>query len=314
MRRVAHTEPARWPVVRADRFASRVVSDGPDGCQLALLGLPDDTGVRLNGGRPGAAAGPSAFRKALASYGTPWDNEAHRELSIRVFDAGDVVPAEGEGEEKLLRTHARVEEAAAALHELGLLPVCIGGGHDLSLPSIRALSRALGKPVGGVNFDAHLDVRARVGSGMPFRRLIEDGFLDPARFVEFGVGRFVNDASDVAWLEERGGTLIGVERVLAENLGFNAVASVAYAQGDGFLSVDLDGLDASQMPSVSALNPCGVPLAALCALVEAAGADVRVRHFDIMELAPELDAGGRGPRVAAHVFLCFVAGFARRCA
>lgn len=312
MTRIVHTEPANWPSRRADRFASRIVNERADGCQLALLGLPDDTGVRLNGGRPGAERGPSAFRAALASYGTAWDNETHAELSVKIFDAGDVIPAAGDGEEALLATHTRIERSVTALHELGLTPVCIGGGHDLSLPSIRALSRFLAQPVGGINFDAHLDVRARVGSGMPFRRLIEAGCLDPRRFVEFGVGRFVNDPSDVTWLEERGGTLVGVERVLREGVGFATVAPIAYANGNGFLSVDLDGVDSSQMAAVSALNPCGVPVHLLTALVESAGADPRVRHFDIMELAPELDPGGRGARVAAHVFLSFVAGFARR--
>lgn len=312
MKRVVHTAPASWPNVRPDRFAARIASDEPEGAAIALLGLPDDTGVQLNGGRPGAALGPARFRAALASYGTPWDGEQGRLLSLKVFDAGDVLPAAGEGEERLFATHARVEEAALELHARGLVPVCIGGGHDLSLPTIRALARHAGAAVGGINVDAHLDVRARVGSGMPFRRLIEDGSVSPERFVEFGVGRFVNDAADVAWLEERGGTRIGVERVQREGLGYSALAPLAYGAGLGFLSVDLDAIDASSMAAVSALNPAGLSVASVSDLAEAAGADPRVRHFDMMELSPELDPSGRGPRVAAHIFLSFVAGFVRR--
>ena len=38
---------------------------------LGLIGLPDDLGVRLNGGRPGAAAGPAALRVALERLGWP---------------------------------------------------------------------------------------------------------------------------------------------------------------------------------------------------------------------------------------------------
>jgi formiminoglutamase len=252
------------------------------------------------------------LRAALAAYGTPWDAEAERPLDVRVFDAGDVIPAAGEGEARLFATHARVEEAVRELHDRGLLPMCIGGGHDLSLPSISALSKHVGAPVGGINFDAHLDVRTRVGSGMPFRRLIEGGFVDPAHFVEFGVGRFVNDESDCAWLTTRGATLISAARAQRDGLGFEALQAVAYAGGPGFLSVDLDGLDGAVMASVSALNPAGLQVPLLASLAEAAGADARVRHFDIMELAPELDASGRGIRIAAHVLLCFVAGFVGR--
>ena len=35
-------------------------------CRVALVGLPDDTGVELNNGRTGASKGPAAFRAALA--------------------------------------------------------------------------------------------------------------------------------------------------------------------------------------------------------------------------------------------------------
>ncbi|MFZ5893195.1 MAG: arginase family protein [Myxococcota bacterium] len=310
--RIPNTQPAEWPTPRADRFAACIQAHGSEGCQLALLGLPDDTGVRLNGGRPGAAHGPKGLRAALATYGTPWDIEQARELDVRVFDAGDVVPAAGQGSESLLATHARVEQAVLELHARGLLPICIGGGHDLSFPTISALGKHLGRGVGGINFDAHLDVRQRVGSGMPFRRLIEAGFLEPARFVEFGLGRFVNDRSDIEWLRAQGATLISAERVRREGLGFTALHPICFGAGPGFLSVDLDGLDSAQMAAVSALNPEGLPVATLSALVEAAGADPRVQQFDMMELAPELDASGRGVRVAAHVLLCFIAGFTRR--
>lgn len=311
MKRIIHTGPGVWPSVRPDRFAA-CVSDDPRGARLALLGLPDETGVRLNGGRPGAELGPTRFRAALASYGTPWDAEQSRPLSLRVFDAGDIVPAEGVGEARLFATHARILEAASELHALGFVPVCIGGGHDLSLPTISALARFVGAPVGGINVDAHLDVRARVGSGMPFRRLIEEGSLEPARFVEFGLGRFVNDAADLAWLRGLGATLIGAERVQREGIGYAALAPIAFGAGVGFVSVDLDAIDASCMAAVSALNPAGLSVPSVSELAEAAGADPRVRHFDILELAPELDASGRGPRVAAHIFLSFVAGFTRR--
>ncbi|MGC4092565.1 MAG: formimidoylglutamase [Polyangiaceae bacterium] len=312
MTRIRHTEPASWPALRAGRFAAQIKLDQPTGCRLALLGLPDDTGVRLNHGRAGAALGPAGLRGALASYGTSFDAEAAAELGACLFDAGDVVVAPGGDESSLFETHARVEQALADIHSLGLLPICVGGGHDLSLPSLTALSKALGVPLGGINFDAHLDVRERVGSGMPFRRLIENGSLDPERFVEFGLGRFVNDAADWSWLASRGALLIGAERAEREGLGFEQLQARAFGAGPGFLSVDLDGLDSAQMPAVSALNPSGLSVARLSALVEAAGADARVRGFDLMELAPPLDASGRGVRVAAHVLLSFIAGFARR--
>jgi formimidoylglutamase len=311
---IPNTVAGGWPEVKPDRFAARIRHDGPDGCAIALLGLPDDTGVVLNGGRAGAAEGPTAFRAALARFGTPWDGRDHRELAVGVFDAGNVAPAPGDGEAALLETHARVEAAVAAVHAQGLVPVCVGGGHDLSLPAITALARHAGGPVGGINLDAHLDVRARVGSGMPFRRLIDGGWLAPRRFVELGLGRFANDEGDLAWLAAKKAKLVFADEVLAR--AEVPVAELLDAALDGpgpaFVSIDLDGIDGAQAPGVSAVNPMGLAVRHAAALADAAGAAPGVRHFDVMELCPPHDDGGRTARVAALLFLSFVAGFGRR--
>lgn len=282
---------------------------------MALLGLPDDTGIGLNHGRPGAADGPAAFRAALATFGTGWDGLPGRALNVAVFDAGDVMPAQGASEGTLLETHGRAQAAAAALHERDLIVVCVGGGHDLTLPTVAALSKHVRGPVGGVNLDAHTDVRETVGSGMPFRRLIDTGALDPRRFVEAGLSRFVNAREHVEWLSSRGATLVSVEEVL--ELGVLArnwldVALGADRAGAGFVTIDLDGLDGASVPGVSAVNPMGIPVSGACHLAEAAGAEPGVRHFDLMELSPPHDPSGRSAKVAALLFLSFITGVATR--
>lgn len=310
--RLPHTIAPEWPKSKPGRYAATIRRDEPEGCRVALLGLPDDTGVRLNGGRPGAAAGPAAFRAELASFGTPWDGLRARRLDVGVFDAGDVEPAQGADERALYETHERVRAACAALHELGLVPICIGGGHDLSLPSITALAQHSGAALGGINLDAHLDVRERVGSGMPFRRLIEAGSLDPKRFVELGVGRFANDERDVTWLSALGARLVPVEHAMAEFLPAEHLAFALGSSGVGFVSIDLDALDASVVPGVSALNPLGLGVAHAASLAEAAGREAKVLHFDVMELCPAEDVARRSARVAALLVLSFLAGFEER--
>lgn len=309
--RVAHTLPAVWPSSRPERFAANVQRT-PEGCRLALLGLPDDTGVKLNFGRPGAVAGPAAFRRALAGFGAAFDGGQRVALDVRVFDAGDVEPATGDDERALLETHRRVELAARELHELGLIVVGIGGGHDLTLPAVTALSKHAGHAVGGVNVDAHLDVRQRVGSGMPFRRLIEGGFLRASAFTELGLGRFANEQGDFEWLAAQGARLLTVDQLLTGGAEPGAALAAALTPGRAFLSVDLDGLDGSVAPGVSARNPLGLGLAQVAALCEAAGASERLHHFDLMELSPPYDLDDRTARAAAYLFLSFVAGLMRR--
>jgi formiminoglutamase len=310
--RLPNTTPPTWPEIKPGRFAA-IIRHDPTNCRLALLGLPHDLGIKLNNGRPGAAQGPAAFRAALATFGTTWDGQKKKPLNVPIFDAGDITPTQGDNESALLDTHTKIESAVAQLHQLNLVPICIGGGHDLTLPTITALSKHTRAPLAGINFDAHLDVRPRPGSGMAFRKLIDEKFLDPRRFTTVGVGRFVNDEPDCAWLTTQGASLIYADDFLAEPLRVDREFAATFADSTpGFLSIDLDAIDSSAAPGVSATNPAGLTVRHAAAFAEHAGLNPNVRHFDIMELSPPHDPTGRTARVAAVLFLSFVAGFGVR--
>lgn len=316
MIRLDHVKPPEWPGARPDRLASTIRADAPEGCRVALLGLPDDLGVRMNGGRPGAVEGPRAFRAALASYGSIFDLEHQEDIEVRVYDAGDVTPAEGDGEAALRETHARISAATRALHDQKFeCVVCIGGGHDLTFASVRGLAESMGRAVGGINIDPHLDVRETAGSGMPYRALIEGEHLDPVRFVEFGAGRFANSGEHVRWLRDRGAAIIPDHKARSLDAAVHVAFERAFPAGrtdTGFVSVDLDALDSSSAPGVSAPNPNGLSVERVCAMAQRAGEHPAVRHFDIMELSPPNDVGSRTARVAALVFMRFISGLDER--
>lgn len=295
-RPIPHTVHARWPDRPEGRFAAAIRNGSPEGCAVAILGLPDDTGVRLNGGRPGAAEGPAAFRRALARYGVA--SPAGFDWPA-VYDAGDVTPA-GDNPKGIHETHRRVTEAAAAILDMGMLPVGIGGGHDLTFPLVRALARRC-DTLAGVYFDAHLDVRAEVGSGMPFRALIEEAGVSQLGI--FGASPFANSAEHTAYFRERHNHFYADERLAEVFEG---------ARTELFVSLDLDVIDAAHAPGVSAMNPAGWSPRQAEAAAIAAGRCSRVRCFDIMELSPPHDQGGRTARLAAHLFLSFLRGFADR--
>ena len=193
MKRLPHTIAAQWPAIPAGRFAATIRHDSPAGCAIALLGLPDDTGVKLNHGRPGARGGPAAFRAALARYGA-----ASSDLP-RVFDAGDVKPGRS-----LEETHRRVTAATTVLLEAGLFPIAIGGGHDLTFPFVRAVA-ARHPRLTGLYFDAHLDVRETTGSGMPFRKLVEECGVGALHL--HGFRPLVNSTAHLAWFKKHGGRI-----------------------------------------------------------------------------------------------------------
>lgn len=319
-RLIPHTAPPRWPEsIGADRFAAtNIVCEGsPAGCAAALLGLPDDLGVRLNHGRAGAREGPTAFRRALARMGVAFDADRARPIALRVYDAGDVVPVRGDDADALARTHERVFEAVAALHQRGMLPICVGGGHDLTYPAVKALAAAHGQALGGVNLDAHLDMRETPGSGMPFRRLIEEGCLEARRHTTLGLGAFVNSEAMVRWCDRAGARRISAAAVqddprAAVEQALRTAFPAGHSRAMGFVSVDLDSLDAAHAPGVSAMNPAGLSPAVAFALARWAGRLAQVQHLDIMELSPPHDHDERTARLAAAIFLAFVAGLDER--
>lgn len=261
-----------------------------------MLGLADDLGVRLNSGRPGAKDGPRAFRAALAKYGVSepsgWDWPG-------VFDAGDITPAEGETHAALEETHRRVTEATTALLDLGLFPIGIGGGHDLTFPFVRAVASRQ-RLKAGVYFDAHLDVRETLGSGMPFRGLVEHCRI--AHLEVHGLDPFANSSEHTSWFLAHGGEI-------AEDW---MTPSDHRAKGLTFASFDLDVLDAAHAPGVSAMNPCGWNPSQAVEWMDALGRARHIACFDIMELNPAHDEHGRTARLAAHLFLNFIRAFADR--
>jgi formiminoglutamase len=290
MNPLPHVEPVDWPDISPSRVAAMFAGTTLESAQVAFLGLPDDTGVLMNGGRVGAADGPRAFREALARYGALHAGGINWP---RVADAGDIVPGE-----TLDETHGRVTEAVSAMLDRGIFPIGIGGGHDLTFPFVRAVA-ARHEPMVGVYLDAHLDVRAEQGSGMPFRRLVEDCSVRELHV--HGLDPLANTAKHLEWFQAHGGR---VDSFTPED---------PWPLGDLFVSFDLDVIDQAHAPGVSASNPCGwsANLADRWAL--AAGGCERVRCFDIMELNPGFDNDGHTARLAARLFLSFLRGFGARC-
>lgn len=270
---------------------------------MGILGLADDFGVALNGGRIGARDGPRAFRTALARYGTA---APHGFAWPAVFDAGDIVPG-GTLEE----THERVTEAVTAMLGAGLMPVGIGGGHDLTFPFVRAVARGHGA-LTGVYLDAHLDVRETPGSGMAFRRLVEECGVSSLHV--HGLDLLSNTREHVAWFESHGGVIHADRDGIASPPHFPSPAGGEGGARDGgiFVSLDLDVIEMSAAPGVSAPSPAGWPPWRADVWALAAGREPSVRCFDIMELNPAHDFDNRTARLAARLFLSFLRGLAER--
>lgn len=265
-----------------------------DGHDAVLVGEPYDDAVI---GRRGASEGPAALRTALAGTKTH-----HFDVGpLRaVGDLGNLDVPEGSVSE----VQDTLSGITHAIHEIDTLPVFLGGDNSLSYPNaVPLLDRG---SLGIVNFDAHLDcreVRGEPTSGTPHRQLHEAG-LDAYAVV--GARHFETSTEYHEFVRDQGGTIVTAEEVganLAAALGRvrDTIAGVEQL----YVSVDLDVLDATAAPGVSAPTPGGLSSRELFGSVRRIVADSRIAGFEVVECAPPLDTGGRtataGARAIAHV-------------
>ena len=277
------------------------------GALVAFVGHSDDRAVVNGRGRPGAAQGPAELRRFLSRL-TPGD---HGELDrLALADLGDATAELGEIEQ----VHAALEETALAALSSGACVVLLGGGHDGAYASHSALLRATQGPVAAINVDAHLDVRplrdGLITSGTPFRRLAER-WGERYALTEIGVQPQHNARAHREWAASRGFAVLALDEVRGRVAQAFAEA-LRMPAGAVAVSLDLDGVQASSAPGVSAPCPDGLTAADLYACARLAGQDPRVRLLDVMELAPPLDVDGRTARLGAAAIWHFLAGVAAR--
>ncbi len=280
-----------------------------------LVGVPFDRGVALGGGRPGAAGGTTALRKALLRFGVTYNAEQGIDFDrLRLADAGDLEVVEGD----VAATHERLAQVVAAVLDAGAVPIVAGGGHDATFGSVKALMER-SPSVAGINVDAHLDVRevvdGRIASGTPFRRILEELGLPGENLVEFGLHGSVNARAHMKYVKERGVRCWTLGRLRKQGVSatFAGQLQLLDRQAEAlFVSVDLDVFAAAYAPGVSAPGAEGLTPEDGRQLAYAAGGHPKVRLFELMELNPLFDTDERTSRLAAMLLASFLAGLSTR--
>jgi len=300
-----------------DRRLKHIILPWEDGieAQLALVGVPFDEAITAGGGRAGASEGPDAIRQALKRYGTTYCIEHEIDFSnLKIVDCGDLEVVPGDTEE----THARLSSVVLSLLQRGTLPITLGGGHDLSFATIRALVENSESPVGGINVDAHLDLRpvtdGVITSGAPFRRALEvlsDNFPGSC-FVELGMVGHSNAKAHCDYLKKQGGTLLPLTQLRAEGAEASMKVALQQAGDSAFFSIDIDAVQQAFAPGCSAPAPVGLTPDEVTSLAYWAGASPTIKLFDLMEVCPRFDLDGRTARLAASILSYFFTGFAQR--
>lgn len=293
---------------------------------VAVAGAPLDTTTAW---RQGARFGPRALREASlhvvywleSAYESELiDLETDTTLSRAVLEAGRVVDV---GDlnvypNQVARTAESFQQGTREIFERGAFPLILGGDHFVSLPCCRGVAEVVAQRSGRlafVHFGCELGlagedpVWGNDWSGSAVRRLVESGSVAPRNVAWIGPSGLV-PRSEYEWAKHNGGALLTAEDVHQQG-GADATRralELATADCDAvYVSLGLDVLDSAHAPGIGPAVIGGLTPTELGHAVGVLARESRIVALDVVEVAPNLDCGGRTARLASNLIFDFLA-------
>jgi agmatinase len=314
----ATATPARGPVDATvtpryggpGTFARLPRLDEVERADVAVLGVPFDSGVSY---RPGARFGPAHVRaasKLLRTYNPVQDVEPF--AVQQVVDAGDVACNPFD----ILEAVRQIDGAAREIAGTGAKLMTIGGDHTIALPLLRVLHEQHGE-IAVVHFDAHLDTwdtyfGAPITHGTPFRRASEEGLIDKTGSIHVGIRGPLYSPQDLSDDQVLGFQVIGCHDM--DDLGWKgAVERIKARVGDRptYVSLDIDVLDPAFAPGTGTPEAGGLTSRELLNILRAFS-DFNLVGADIVEVAPVYDHAEITGIAAAHAAYELISAMAPR--
>jgi agmatinase len=280
------------------------------GVDIAILGVPFDGGTSY---RPGARLGPREIR-AQSSLVRPYNyfQKIAPFDRLTVVDAGDVDASPI----SLERAYESIESTVSSIVSAGATPVIAGGDHSISLPILRALARAHG-PLALVQFDSHVDTWEQdFGSpyfhGSSFWHAVNEGLVDPARFIQVGLRGPMYGEDDFAFQRERGVTVRDIGQVRERGIAAIIDDIRRVATGRAYVTFDIDVVDPAFAPGTGTPEVGGLTSEEAQRLVR--GLDgLDLVGCDLVEVSPPFDGPGQiTALLAANLLFEMVCVMAKR--
>ena len=289
------------------RFGDTVqsLSKNPSEIQADLIiwGYPDDEGIALNGGRPGAHKAPEQIRKIFYKM-TP---NAEVTYLPKIVDYGNITK-----KLSLADRHKHGSYLAQGFTDHKIPWISLGGGHDYGYADgsgfLKARIKDDEKPV-VINFDAHLDVRPTnlgLNSGTPFRRLLTE-FPGQFEFFEIGIQPQCNSKAHLDWAKEQGAQIITLAEIYKQGLLPILIEKLSpYKKRALWLSLDIDAMTSNEAPGCSQSWTTGLETKDLLECMTWLKANFHWQSFSIYEVSPDLDQDNRTSKLAALFMHHFV--------
>lgn len=272
-----------WQVIK-DCSVNDEVTSGKGAC---FIGYDTDDGVIRNQGRAGAALGANAIRKAMQSY--PIID------GISLYDFGNLASR------KLEEAQVEYSKKVTRAMKEGLLPIGLGGGHDIAYASYLGVRKNFpDKKIGIINFDAHLDNRpydAEPTSGTSFKQILDSD--KNAKYVIVGYQDIANTKRLRDTARNLGMTIIDEEestgQMISKLESFITDVDVVY------VTFCMDVFDISEAPGVSAPMAIGLSKRKALPVLRSIIDSKKLVCLDFAEVNPKLDLDERTSRLVGKL-------------
>jgi formiminoglutamase len=265
------------------------------GAHIALIGVNETRGA---GHHPGAQSAPDEIRRKL--YELKKGSGAYR-----IVDLGNLNPGVDVDE-----TYVRLSEVCRMLLEKNVLPVILGGTHDLDYGQYCAYE-GFEKLVSLLNVDAFLDLEDKHGVAPDRRHLHRILLHEPnylLSYTHLAYQTYLIDPASIGVLEKLyfEAFRVGQMRTKLSEM------EPAIRQAD-MLSFDISAIRSSDAPGCDRAQPFGLMGEDACQIAWYAGMNEKLSSFGIYGYSPALDdAHHKTASVIATMVWYFIEGYYHR--
>lgn len=265
------------------------------GAHIALIGINETRGT---GRHPGTNHAPNQIRKKL--YELKKGTGAYR-----IVDLGNLNPGVD-----LDETYVRLSEVSRILLENNVLPIILGGTHDLDYGQYWAYE-GFDKLVSLLNVDAFLDLEDKHGAAADRRHLHKILLHEPnylLSYTHLAYQSYLIDPASISVLEKLyfEAFRIGQMRTKLSEM------EPAIRQAD-MLSFDISAIRSSDAPGSDRAQPFGLTGEDACQIAWYAGMNEKLSSVGIYGYDPSLDDGHyKTASVVATMIWYFIEGYYHR--
>ena len=245
--------------------------------RLVILPVPYDSTASY---RTGTNEGPRAIINASRNLET-FDEELLCDVTSRGIHTLPELMPNHRGPEHMI---AGVEKAVGEILNRGKMLVTLGGEHSVTLGAVRAHKKVFPK-VSVLQIDAHLDLRDSYAGTKYSHASVMRRIYELCDITQVGIRSFSEEEHDFVTKND---LKPFYRRDILNRQDWHSEVIERLSE-DVYVTIDLDGLDPSIMPSVGTPEPGGLGWYELLRLLRELSEKKRIVGFDVMELRPEPD-------------------------